>query len=300
MHAWKWPQHFIRETYLHFQSPEVRKWDDRKLQRFMNFPIESYLQEMEGVVDKAIIVAVKFRKLGFNIPNDYVAECVKKYPDKFAGICCVDPTEEDAVSELERCVTELGMIGLKLLPVYQHFYPHEERYFPIYEKAQQLGIPVLFHTGYSYLRGTRLIFGDMRFIDEVAVNFPDLKIVIAHMGLTAYEDVVGVMEKNENVYADISDMAHWGGIDRRGIRRELPVTEFPYFRWLLPILYASSSVLIADRIFFGTDWPMVSPRTGVEALRSINALLKEYNLPSIPRITIDNILTRNWRQVYKL
>jgi predicted TIM-barrel fold metal-dependent hydrolase len=120
------------------------------------------------------------------------------------------------------------------------------------------------------------------------------------MGLGAYQDVVDMMEKNDNMFADISYLAHWASVEKRHIRRDLPATEFPYFRWLRPILYASSSVLTADKLLFGSDWPMVNPRIGVEALRNITTMLKEYGLPLIPRATIENILGRNWRQVYRL
>ena len=82
--------------------------------------------------------------------NDYVAGIVRGHPEQFIGFASVDPWKgKAAVLELERSVNELGLKGLKLHPVHQSFFPNDPRFYPLYEKAAELGVPVLFHSGFA-------------------------------------------------------------------------------------------------------------------------------------------------------
>lgn len=302
MHAWKFPDHFRMDVFRHALRPHQRTWEIERLKKIWDNPIERYIAEMEGVIDKAIIIASAFGEIvGIEIPNDYVAELVKKYPDKFAGVCSVNPNREGAVKELERCVKELGMVGLKLSPPEQGFYADDENIaFPIYDKAQELNIPIIFHVGYIEFSKARLIHANVLLLDEVAINFPDLKIVICHMGYYNYQDAVALMAKHENVYSDISWLVGLAGLDRSAVPWNLPVVEYPYFHLLFPLLYHFTQTRgVSDKLLFGTDWPGSKPKRAVEVTEGINLVLKEHNLPHIPRVAIHNILHRNWRQVFK-
>lgn len=303
MHSFRFPDHFKMDVFRETLHPHQRTWSVERLKQIWDNPIEHYIAEMEGVIDKAIIIANAFGELtGIEIPNDYVAELVSKYPGKFAGICSVNPHREGAVEELERCVKELGMVGLKLSPPEQGFYANDEKTaFPIYEKAQELDIPITFHIGYIEFTKARLIFANVLQLDEVAINFPKLKIVIAHMGYYNYQDAVALMAKHENIYSDISWLAGLAGLDRRAIPWHLPVVEYPYFHLLFPLLYYFTATRgTSDKLLFGTDWPGSSPRRAVDSIEKLNPMLKEYGLPQIPRVAIHNILHRNWRQVFRL
>ncbi len=302
-HSSRYPDHFIRDIFISSMPAEQRGRSDEWFKRAWDNPVENYLAQMEGAVDKAILIPTRCPDLrGMDVPNDYVAELVKKYPDKLAGMCSVIPTREGAVAELERAVKELGLIGLKLNPPDQGFDPTDEKIaFPIYEKAQELGIPVVFHAGHSEVRKAQLKFANVLLLDEVAINFPELKIVIAHMGYYHYQDTVALMTKHDNVFADISWLVSVAALDRRAIPWHLPVVEYPYFQLLFPILYYFTQTHgTSDKLIFGSDWPGASPRRAVEVIQNLNSMLKEYNLPQLPRIAIYNILHRNWRQVFKL
>jgi predicted TIM-barrel fold metal-dependent hydrolase len=89
---------------------------------------------------------------------------------------------ENPARELERLVRDRGFRGLKLYPTYSYFYPNDPKLYPVYAKAQELGIPVKCHTGTSVFPASRLKYGDPVYIDDVAVDFPDLVAIITHSG----------------------------------------------------------------------------------------------------------------------
>ena len=141
--------------------------------------------------------------------NDYVAEVMNTYPDVFIGWASVDPWKGKAgVRELERCVTELGLGGLKLHPITQAFFPNNRRFYPLYEKAQQLQIPVIFHTGHTGIgagtpggTGLKLKYSrPIPYIDDVAADFPDLTIIGAHPSWPWQEEMLSVALHKANVY----------------------------------------------------------------------------------------------------
>ncbi len=135
--------------------------------------------------------------------------------------------------ELKRLVTEEGFRGLKLYPTYQQYFLNDSRMYPVYRTAQDLGIPVLIHTGSSVFRGTRLKYGDPLHLDDVAVDFPDLKIVMAHSGRPLwYDRALFLSRLHKNVYMEISG---------------LPPSKL--------LVYFPELGRNADKVIFGSDWP---------------------------------------------
>ena len=122
------------------------------------------------------------------LTNDEVAGIVQRYPEQFVGFASVDPWKgKKAIEELERAVTVLGLKGLKLHPSIQAFYPHDTRFYPLYEKISALGVPALFHTGTSGLgagmpggMGIKLDYARPIYLDHVAADFPQWTIIGAH------------------------------------------------------------------------------------------------------------------------
>src|SRR5262245_40485401 len=110
------------------------------------------------------------------VGNDYVAGVVRKYPEQFVGFASVDPWKGKlAVSELERAVNELGLRGLKLHPTTQAFFPNDERFYPLWARCSDLGVPVVFHTGQTGVgagtpggAGLKLKYAQPLLIDDVA------------------------------------------------------------------------------------------------------------------------------------
>ncbi len=137
-------------------------------------------------------------------------------------------------------------------------------------------------------------------VDDVAIKFPELKIVICHLGYYKYEDAVFLMQKHENVFADISWLVSIAGVERSTLPRYLPVVPFPYYHLLHPLLYYFSQTFgPTDKLLWGTDWSASPPKDAINILTNINEISRKYNLPEIPEASIHNILHENWKKVFK-
>ena len=174
------------------------------------FELEDILADMdEAGVDMAVIVAADAETtFRYKIPNDLVAEAVKRYPKKFIGFAGVDPHKGRlALEEVDRSLEELGLSGLKFLPHLHEMTPNDPRMYPLLKKAQQLNIPVLFHTGVHFHAGTRLRYCRPETLDDLAIDFPELKIIAAHFGFPWFYEALAVVQKNANVYFNIAGWA---------------------------------------------------------------------------------------------
>jgi uncharacterized protein len=146
------------------------------------------------------------------VPNDYIASIVDKYPDRFIGFASVDPHKGlAAVRELDRARRDLHLSGLKLHTIFQGFYPNDKQVYPLYEKCVELGIPLLIHTGWEYMgvgfpggRNLRQKFGRPIYIDDVAADFPDLRIIMAHPAWPWEDEQFAIVMQKDNVYLDLA------------------------------------------------------------------------------------------------
>jgi predicted TIM-barrel fold metal-dependent hydrolase len=181
--------------------------------------------------------------------NEYVAEFCAASP-RLLPICSVNPfIHHQPARLLERLVRGQGFRGLKLYPTYAQFYPNDTKLYPVYAKAEELGIPVQVHTGSSVFRGSRLKYGDPLFLDDVAVDFPDLTILVTHGGRPFwYDHAFALCRFHPNVYIDVA-----------GLPPHKLLTYFPD----LPRL--------PGKFVFGSDWPGVPGTLGnnVAAIRAL-------------------------------
>jgi predicted TIM-barrel fold metal-dependent hydrolase len=190
--------------------------------------------------------------------NEYVAELCReanRLPDPPSGpkgrwlwFASINPhLETDLAAALEHSVKSLGAAGLKLYPTYQHHYVNESRMYPLYAKAQELGLPVLVHTGSSVFKGARIKYGDPLHLDDVAVDFPDLTILMAHSGRPIwYEQAFWMARRHANVHLEIS------GLPGKKLLEYFPRLE-----------------LLADKVVYGSDWPGVALRRNIEAIQAL-------------------------------
>jgi predicted TIM-barrel fold metal-dependent hydrolase len=180
------------------------------------------------------------------IGNDYTAEIVKRYPERFLGFASVDPHKgKAAVIEMERSVKELGLRGLKLHPISQAFFPNDTRFYPLWAKCQELGVPVLFHSGQTAVGaglpgggGLKIKYAQPIHMDDVAADFPELNIIMAHPGVPWQEEQLSIALHKPNVYIDLSG---WSP---------------KYFR---PILVQYANSLLQNKVLFGSDFPALTP-----------------------------------------
>jgi predicted TIM-barrel fold metal-dependent hydrolase len=148
-------------------------------------------------------------------------------------------------------------------------------------------------------RWAHLKYGDLNAVDEIAIRFPSLRIVICHLGYNRYEDAAFIIAKHPNVYADISWLPQLAGFDRSALSRYLPQVEYGYYHLVHPLLYYFTQTFgLTDKLIWGTDFPAGSPVAGLETVRGINRWLDEHKLPRIPEEVLNRLLHENWRKVF--
>jgi len=202
----------------------------------------------ESGVDYAVVLAELSPITTGMVSNEGVAELCRGI-DCLIPFCNINPSlVADLAGELERYVTEKGFRGIKLYPTYQHFYVNDSRLYPLYAKAQELGIPMMVHTGSSVFRGARLKYGDPLYIDDVAVDFPDLTVLMVHSGRGIWYDRAYFLAKlHPNLYLEIS-----------GLPPQKLLDYFPELE------------RVADKVIFGSDWPgMPHIKRNIDIIRSL-------------------------------
>lgn len=301
MHVWRYPEHFNKEAMLANQPERRRNWPDEKFKAMWDNPVERYLEEAKGVVDVAVLMTLNSTEtFGITVSNEYMAGLKKQYPDKLEWACNINPTQPGAVEELEKCVLEMGAVAVgEISPAYQSFYFNDERAYPFYEKAQELQIPVVVHAGPAQSKNLRMKYGDVLRLDDVAIDFPRLKLVICHMGYYKYDDAIHLTQKHDNVFMDCSWLPQLAGLDRISTPRYLPVVLNPVFNLLYPLSrYWAETWGGTDRLIWGSDWTGSHPRTSLNVILKLNDYLEQYHLPPVPQQVLDNIVYENWKKVY--
>jgi len=214
-----------------------RQWGDRFDWMIQTYSSpEAFLGLMdEGGIDYAVILAELAPITTGISDNEYVAEFCSKSP-RLITFASINPyTISRPSEELERLVRDHGFRGLKLYPTYQHYYPGDAMIYPIYAKARELGIPVLLHIGSSVLAGSRLKYGDPIYLDDVAVDFPELILIQSHSGRPFWYDKAFALARiHENVYMEVA-----------GLPPQRLLSYFPELE------------RIAEKVIYGSDWPGV-------------------------------------------
>jgi predicted TIM-barrel fold metal-dependent hydrolase len=213
-------------------------------------------------VDKAVVLSEYAPKCTGVVTNEFTADFCEG-TDRlipFGSISLDDGTEP--ALQAEHCIKVLGCRGLKLLPTYAHFYPADPRMLPVYEVASTLGAPVMFHTGTSIFKGSRVRYGDPLLLDDVVEDFPRLNVVMCHGGRPFwYSQAEWMLRRHENTYIDIS-----------GIPPSRLPSVFPHLE------------KFRDRFVFGSDWPGIP--SIAQQVRKIEELPFKHD-------TLEAILWRN-------
>ena len=202
-------QLWTKEALTRFPQTMLRGYE-KMFKGMRTFELEEILADMDQAgVDRVVIVAIDAEtKWHYRVPNELVADAVKRHPERFIGFAGVDPNKGVlAVDEVTRSVEELGLSGLKFIPHLIEMAPNDPRMYPVLEKAQQLSLPVLFHTGTHFHTGARLRFCRPEALDDVAIDFPELTIIAAHFGFPWFYEALAVVQKNANVYFNIAGWA---------------------------------------------------------------------------------------------
>jgi len=206
--------------------------------------------------------------------NDATAALVAQAPEKIIGFMSVWPEAPDAIAEMERACHDLKLRGLKLGPNYQNFDPMGENALRVYTKAQELNLPILFHQGTSPIRDAPIRYAHPLVMDEIAILFPELRIVMAHIGHPWQEDCLVVIRKHPHVYADISGRFYRPWSFYNGLRMA--------YEWA-----------VMDKLFLGSDYPITMPQEAMDGLRNMNDFIRKHNLPEVPQELLEQIIHRD-------
>ena len=187
-------------------------------------------------------------------------EIVRPHTDRLFPIASISPlTSLPDVAVFKNMLANKLVYGLKLYLGYEYFYPCDERLFPYYQLLSDTGHPAIFHTGdtYSEVGCAKLKYAHPLHIDDLAVEFPNLKIVIAHMGYPWQIDAGQVCYKNKNVFVDISGLTY-GSFSEKGER---------HFQEIVQTFLQVSDR--PDAMMYGSDWPIATPASYLATVERI-------------------------------
>jgi predicted TIM-barrel fold metal-dependent hydrolase len=220
--------------------------------------IPQYIAKMDRAgIDRSLIVAVRAgdmrMKGSFEIPYERVFEVCKKNPDRFSGLAGVDPYRGmQGLRDLQRAVKDYGFVGAHLYPHWFGLAPDHAKYYPYYAKCCELDIPIMMQVGHNliYQRDRRLpSVGRPICLDQVAIDFPELKLLGIHIGIPWTDEMISMAWKHENVFIGVDAYApkHW------------PQQLVHYLN-----TYGRHKVL------FGTDWPVIDPERAVAEIDALD------------------------------
>jgi uncharacterized protein len=174
--------------------------------------------------------------------NEWLASLSERYPGVLMGFGSVDPHADDALDEMTRAA-DLGLKGLKFHPTMQAFHPGEERFYPLWERAQNLGMVLLFHTGTCGIGagtpgagGTKIRYSHPGFLDAVGADFPEVTWIAAHFGWPWFPECLAIALHKSNVWIELSGWAP---------------------RYLPSEVVREAGKRLNDRTLFGSDYPFI-------------------------------------------
>lgn len=229
--------------------------------------------EAAETVDKCIVLASS--EGPSEKVNKKLSEYVNKYKGKMVGFAVVEPSEDKiSVQNLTSLKDKFGFKGVVLYCSSCGFHPTHSRAMRFYESALELGLPLFFHNGGHLAPNAVLEYTQSYLLDDIAKEFPDLKIIIGNMGVPFVEQTLSMVAKHENVYADLT------------IR---PSSVWKVYNTVV----AAHECEVMDKLLFGSGFPPGKAGECIETLLGFNMLLADTNLPTVPRDNIRSIIERD-------
>src|ERR1700730_6404038 len=182
----------------------------------------------------------------WRIANEEVAEVAAEHADALIPFASIDPAKgRMGAREARRLITEYGVRGFKFHPSVQGFYPNDRKAYTLYEAIAEAGLPALFHTGQTGAgagarggMGIRLKYSNPLFLDDVAADFPDMPIILAHPSFPWQDEALAVATHKPNVHIDLSG---WSP------------------KYFPPILVRYANTVLREKVLFGSDFPLITP-----------------------------------------
>ena len=264
-----WMQHPTLDFINHPMFESLRRWTGME-KATQEIPVEFTIAAMDQAQVTKGLVSAWWGPHGVLISNDKVASFVEKFPDRLVGIAAVDLYRPMvAIRELRRCINELGFKGLRIVQWLWNLPPTDRRYYPLYAECVHLDVPVCLQVGHTGPLRPSEPGRPIPYIDEVALEFPELRIVCGHIGYPWTVEMIAVATKHPNVFIDTSAYT---------------AKRFP------AELVAYLNKNGRKKVLFGTNYPMI---TAARCLEGLNELITDDEVREL-------FLYRNAEQVFKL
>lgn len=266
-HAWPFPDAFSEDF--------IRQASGAKADTTIDISVryEDY-RATSPAATRTIVFGGKARLSGVWVDDAYVADYVAKDPERLLGFLCVDPTQPGWQDELRHGHETLKLRGVKLLPMYAGFQVCDPLLDPLWDYCEHHGLPVLMHTGTTFVRQAPLDCTFPRLIEPVALKHPGIKFILAHLGHPWEGECVVTIRKHPNVYADISALHY---------------RPFQLYQSLMLV----QEYGVWDKVLFGTDFPFTTVNATIDGLRSLNGMLEGTALPRLNTERIEEMIHRD-------
>lgn len=232
--------------------------------------IEHTVELMDQAGVEKLMLSAWCRPEGWVFSNDEIAAYTRAFPERFVGVATVDLSRPmAAVAELERAVKELGCKALRIVPWLWKLPPNHRWYYPLYVKCIELGIPFCTQVGHTGPLMPSETGRPVPYLDEVALDFPELVIVGGHIGHPWTDEMIGLAWKHDNIHIDTSAY--------------LPA-------YYPPQLLHFMRTYGQDKVLFGSNFPQLSLKKCLEQVRALE----------LPPAIADKFLQGNARRVFGL
>mgnify|MGYP001795438283 CR=1 FL=1 len=243
-----WMQHPTQKFINHPMFDSLRQW--MKIGKVeQDIPAQFTISAMDAAQVNKGLICSWYNTEGPLISNEAVAQLVTQYPDRFVGIASVPLNKPvPAVLELRRCVQELQFKGLRIIQWLWNLPATHAYYYPLFAECVQLGVPVCLQVGHTGPLMPSEVGRPIPYIDQIAIDFPNLKIVCGHIGYPWTTEMIAVATKHKDVYIDTSAYA---------------ANRFP------PELVAYLKAHGKNKVMFGSNYPMITPAKCLQALEQL-------------------------------
>jgi len=220
--------------------------------------IEDYLGRMDRAgIQRSLLIAVRAGDLrikgSFEIPYQRVHDICRQYPERFSGLAGVDPTRGmQGLRDLEEAVRDLGFVGAHFYPHWFGLAPDHALVYPYYAKCCELDIPIMMQVGHNlvYSRERRLpSVGRPICLDQVAIDFPELRLLGIHIGVPWTDEMISMAWKHENIFIGVDAYAP---------------------RYWPPALVHYLNSYGREKVLFGTDWPVIDPERAMTEIAELD------------------------------
>jgi len=272
-HFFRYPQHFSKSFV-----EQARRARNQEIDLTVRW--EGYHAGALGC-DRTVVFGGKARLSGLWVPDQEVAQYVSEHPGKLIGFLSVDPTQPGWEDELTQGHQDLKLKGIKLLSMYAGFYPSDRKLDHLWEYATRHHLPVLLHTGTTFVSQAPLDCTLPRHLDDVAIRFPLVKIIMAHLSHPYEGESVVVIRKHPHVYADCSALHY---------------RPFQLYHSLMLV----QEYGVWDKVLFGSDYPFTTVDASLDEMRKLNCMLEGTSLPRLDMDKMEKMFHRNTLELLEI